>query len=319
MLVNSGVLERWERDVGEPGTDLIASVRTHPRFGDAMRNSVEKALAHIAVDPQLHSTFRDLGHVMLASLALFMDATGGLTHRRLRDLSANSGALSSGRAAALLLRLKLIGYVTGAADHRNGSVRIYVPTDRMKNAYRRRLMIDLESIAMLAPEAGPVLAAFDNEAFRTYMAEMGRLMLALGPRHHRDLEAFDAITNRNSGMLFLYMLVSEAWKGGAFPQPGLVHINASVMARTLGVSRMHILRLLREAEAGGFIERRGADAAMVTPLLCDRLSLWMALFFTTNGAILWRAMKAQGKKPASGGHTPRVMTSDGYADSLAVQ
>src|SRR5690242_7761717 len=122
--MSSGVLERWEREVGETSDDLIAAVRSHPRFGEALHHSVTKAIDHITIDPQLHGTFRDLGHVMLASLALFMDATGGLTHRRLRDLSANSGALSSGRAAALLLRLQFIGYVKGAPDHKNGSVQI---------------------------------------------------------------------------------------------------------------------------------------------------------------------------------------------------
>src|ERR1700753_1491958 len=139
--MSSGVLERWERELGETSAELVASVRSHPRFGEAVRHSVTRAIEHITVDPLLHSTFRDLGHVMLASLALFMDATGGLTHRRLRDLSANSGALSSGRAAAVLLRLQFIGYVSGASDHKNGSTRIYVPTDKMKSAYRRRLMI----------------------------------------------------------------------------------------------------------------------------------------------------------------------------------
>lgn len=317
--MSSGVLERWESEVGETSAELIASVRAHPRFGEALRHSVTKAIDHIKVDPQLHSTFRDLGHVMLASLALFMDATGGLTHRRLRDLSASSGALSSGRAAALLLRLQFIGYVKGAPDHKNGSVRIYVPTDKMKAAYRKRLIIDLESIAMLAPEAQPIVDGFDDERFRAYMAEMGKLMLSLGPRSHPDLAAFDAITNRNSGVLFLYMLAKEAWKSGTFPQPGTIHLNASGMARALGVSRMHVLRLLREAEAGGYLERQDGDTAMVTARLCDHLSLWMALFYTTNGAILSRVIKAETKRPAAASHTPRVMTNGGYADSLAVQ
>lgn len=318
--MSPGVLEQWDREVGVTTDALVAAVRAHPRFGEALHNSVSRAIDHITFDPQLHNTFRDLGHVMLASLALFMDATGGLTHRRLRDLSANSGALSSGRAAALLLRLQFIGYVAGAPGHKNGSVRIYVPTEKMKNAYRRRLMIDLESIAMLAPEAQPAVDTFDNDSFRHYMAEMGRLMLALGPRYHPELKAFDAITARNSGILFLYMLLKEAHKSGAFPQPGIVRLNASGMARTLGVSRMHILRLLREAEAGGYIERRDGDSIYVTPLLCEHLGIWMALFYTTNGALLWRVMKIEGEKslPAPG-HTPRVMTNDGYADSLAVQ
>jgi len=315
--MSSGVLERWESEVGETSAELIARVRAHPRFGEALHHSVKKALNHITIDPVLHNTFRDLGHVILASLALFMDATGGLTHRRLRDLSANSGALSSGRAAALLLRLQFIGYVRGDPEHKNGSVRIYVPTEKMKTAYRKRLLIDLESIAMLAPEAQATVDAFDNDTFRAYMAEMGRLMLSLGPRNHPDLTAFDALTNRNSGVLFLYMLVNEAWKDGGFPAPGPVRINASGMARALGVSRMHILRLLREAGMAGFIERDGTDTALVTPLLCDRLSLWFALFYTTNGAILARVMTAAAKRLS---HTPRVMTSGGgYADSLAVQ
>lgn len=314
--MDSEVLARWEREVaaGTVTGDLIAEVRAHPRFGDALRNSVDGAVAHVAADPLLHRNFRDVGHVMLASLALYLDASGGLTHRRLRDLSVGTGALSSGRATAILLHLQLIGYVTVAPGHRNGATRAYVPTERMKTAYRKRLLIDLESIALIAPEIRSLTANFDDAAFRAYMAAMGEFLLTLGPRSHPDLKEFDALANRNSAVLAIYMLVQAAYRDGPFPQPGEARVSASAMARRLSVSRMHVQRLLREAEAAGFIARTSPESVMVTPLLCDRLGLWAALLFTLNGSIAWRALKTLGRDRA--GVEARTTA---YADSRAVQ
>ena len=313
--MSSDDLERWEREVGGGALtdDLVAQVRSHPRFGEALKNSVDRAIAHVAADPLLHRNFRDLGHVMLASLALHLDATGGLTHRRLRELSAGSGALSSGRATALLLHLQVIGYVNAAPDHRNGSTRLYVPTGRMKDAYRRRLLIDLESIAMIEPELCRLTANFDDAAFRAYMAAMGEFLRTLGPRYHPDLKEFDALANRHSGVLAIYMLVQAAWRSGPFPQPGEARISASAMATRLDVSRMHVQRLLRAAEAAGFIRRTGSESVMVTQLLCDRLSLWTVLLFTLNGAIAWRALKRLR------GRNETQEISGAYAESRAVQ
>jgi hypothetical protein len=286
-------LERWERDVTIGlSSSLIDDVRAHPRFSEALHASVTKALDHVATDPVLHSTFRDIGQVVLASLALYLDATGGLTHRRLRDLSEGSGALSSGRATAMLWHLQLIGYVTAQTEHTRGKTRAYIPTERMKAAYRARLMIDLESIALLAPEAGAVTENFDDDMFRVYMAEMGAYMRTLGPRTHPDLKDFDALANRNAGVLLIYVLAQAVHRDGSFPQPGHTQISASAIGRRLRVSRMHVLRLLREAEQAGFIVREGNEGITVTPLLCDRLSLFAALLFTLNGAIVNRTLNA---------------------------
>lgn len=286
-------LERWERDVTSgQATALIAEVRAHPHFHEALHASVTKALDYVATDPVLHSTFRDIGQVMLASLALYLDATGGMTHRRLRELSEGSGALSSGRATAMLWHLQLIGYVTAETGHTRGKTRAYIPTERMKAAYRKRLLIDLESIAMLAPQARPLTEHFDNDMFRAYMAEMGAYMRMLGPRSHPDLKDFDALASRNAGVLLIYVLAQAVYQDGPFPQPGRTQLSASAIGRRLGVSRMHVLRLLREAEQAGFIQREGSEGITVTPLLCDRLGLFAALLFTLNGAIVNRTLKS---------------------------
>jgi DNA-binding GntR family transcriptional regulator len=96
-------------------------------------------------------------------------------------------------------------------------------------------------------------------------------------------------------MLVLYMLVQAAYRDGVFPQPGPASVSASGMARRLGCSRMHVQRLLREAERAGFITRLGVEGIAVTPLLCDRLSLFATLLFTLNGAIARRALRKLGR------------------------
>jgi hypothetical protein len=297
--VGVGILEDWEREVGDVSDETIAAIRALPQFSDAVRTAVRQAIAHLKADPAQHANFRDSGRMILAMLALYLDATGGLTHRRLRDLSANSGALSAGRATAMLLHLQFIGFATAAPEHRNGMPRVYKPTEPMRRAFRARAQIDLESLAVMVPQVAPLVARFDDAAFKAYVTALGDLMLSLGPRHHEDLKDLDALAGRNSAMLLLYILMDAADDGGAFPRAGKVSISASALARQLNCSRMHVQRVLRDAERAGLVTRDGADGLAVTPLLCEKFSIWIALLFMVVGVIARRTMAALQNQPAA--------------------
>nr|QQZ50136.1 hypothetical protein JKL49_26830 [Phenylobacterium glaciei] len=138
-----------------------------------MRSSVRGAVAYYDAAPALHRDVKDVSRFLLGVLALYLDATGGLTHRRLRELSGKSGILSAGTATAVLLRLQLIGYVT-RTDAANGHSRPYKPTPAMEAAFRGRMRIEFEALTHLTDETAEMLARFDEPAvFSMLMAMMG--------------------------------------------------------------------------------------------------------------------------------------------------
>ncbi len=214
-------LEGWHAAV-QPDyipPEVLATVRSHPGFPMALHQSVTGALALSDEGVGLHSALKDIGKFVLGIVALYLDATGGLSHRRLRTLSGGGGFASAGRATAVLLRLRSIGYVD--RDRSTGSLR-YVPNVRMRDAFRDRFRLELEAFRQVAPELAPVLLRFDEPAmFSGFMAEMGTLALGAAVRPMTSLAAFQAYTQRDSALLVLYALVLRAIAVANSPWPAL--------------------------------------------------------------------------------------------------
>ena len=284
----------WDIQLGDTIRDeAIADFLARPRLEEAMRNSVGKALEFCDTDPLAHANFRDVGRLILATIALYLDATGGLTHRRLREIATEAGTLSAGRATAILLHLRMIGYVTAKATRADGSARLYVPTEKMKAVFRRRIRIEVESLAMLEPEIAPLLATFDeDETFQILISHFGALIGRVPEhRHEIALKRYDAITTKNSGTIMLFGLFQAADKGSDFPPAGLAPVNVSAMARRFGVSRAHVLRVLREAEEAGFLSRMpGGDGVVLTPYLAEAFRLYYAIAHIIIGAVAYRTL-----------------------------
>ncbi len=289
-------LARWDIEIGdgERGVlaDAVADFLAQPRLSDAIRHTVECALEVCDNDTDAHANFRDVGRMLLGTIALYLDATGGLTHTRLREISGVAGTLSAGRATAILLHLRMIGYVTAQSKRADGSARLYVPTKRMKDIFRRRLRIEFESLAMIEPETEELLTRLDeDEAFRLLIANFGVLIGRGGNRPEIELKHYDAITAKSSGTIIMFNLFHAADQGLQFPSPGIARVQISQMARRFRVSRAHVLRVLREAEEAGFITRRvDGEGVVIHPLLCDTFRLYYAIVHIILGAVAHRTL-----------------------------
>ena len=239
-----------------------------PGLDEAMRASVRGAVAYYDAAPTLHRDVKDLSRFMLGILALYLDASGGLTHRRLRELSGKSGILSAGTATAVLLRLQLIGYVT-RADAANGHSRPYKPTPAMEAAFRERMRIEFEALSHLTDETARMLARFDEpEVFAMLMRMMGDQSMQAAGSPNPDIEAFNKLAVRSAGLLILFDLMHQADRGGAFPPVGEVTLSVAAIARHYDVSRSQVLSVLRDIEQAGWIEKRPGDGVwLLTPAL----------------------------------------------------
>lgn len=234
-----------------------------PGLDDAMRSSVQGAVAYYDAAPTMHRNVKDVGRFMLGVLALYLDATGGLTHRRLRELSGKSGILSAGTATAVLLRLQLIGYVT-RTDAANGHSRPYVPTPAMEAAFKGRMRIEFEALTHLTGETAEMLARFDEpEVFAMLMAMMGDQSMMAAGSPNPDIEAFNQLAMRSAGLLILFEVMCQADTGGAFPPIAEVELSVAAIARRYEVSRSHVLSVLRDIERAGWIRKGARDGAWI--------------------------------------------------------
>jgi len=92
-------------------------------------------------------------------------------------------------------------------------------------------------------------------------------MLAAGAPNP-DIAPFNALTLRSAGVLILYDILVRADQGGPFPPVGRVELSVAAIARHYEVSRSHVLSVLRDIEAAGWIVKDGADGAWtLTPAL----------------------------------------------------
>jgi hypothetical protein len=271
-------LSRWDL---APGADIsdeaIAEILDHPRFGDAMRHVARRALALMDAHPAHHRAFDDIGNFVLGMLALYLDATSGLTHRKLRELCGGAGVLSTGRATAILLRLRMIGYVRPQDDSQT-RVRRYAPTDTMLAMFKARFRIEFEAIEKFEPEVGKLLAHFDEpETFRMVCAGCGAFMYEAAKGRRPEYDVLTAVGGKRSGMVMIFHLFLALDDGGAFPRPGEMNVNVAALAARLGTSRAHVLSLLRDFERAGYFTRGHPDR--IEPVLANVFAHYYATAF----------------------------------------
>lgn len=260
--------------------EKIAALCARPGYADASRALIQQAQALAKKNTVFHANFRDIGRMVLGTLALYLHATGGLTHRRLCELSREGGKMSAGRASAVLLRLRMIGYVKPSDQRSDGSARLYVPTEKMIAAYAARTALELEVLAKIEPELAPFMAFWErdrNAALFALYRQFGERLLYATANAREDLRPFENFITRDAGMLMFYAMLAAADRGGDFPQAGTFNISLAEMSRRFGVSRTHAMRFFRDAEKAGFLARdaRG-DLTRVTPELCRSFSAYSA-------------------------------------------
>src|SRR5262249_19617193 len=83
-------------------------------------------------------------------------------------------------------------------------------------------------------------------------------------RVHPELGAF---AEHNAGAMILASLAIAGESDDSMPPSKPIRISISELARRFSVSRAHVLRLLREVEAQGLIERSGAETITLKPPL----------------------------------------------------
>jgi hypothetical protein len=219
----------------------------------------------------LNVVANDRGRFIVALLALALHhGPGGLTAARLRAICAATGLCSPGRVRALLALMQWAGYLATAPEGR------LVPTPKLVGMHRERLSRQLAQVARVLPEVAPAASAMvrDEAVAGFCIAQAARF--TGGFRFVDFAPEISVFVERNAGLLVLFTLyLADA---GELPPSA---VTVAGLARRFHVSRPHVTLMLRAAEAGGLILRRG-DSVALGPALTDGLDRFFCAAFRLN-------------------------------------
>jgi AraC-like DNA-binding protein len=297
---------------GPATPDAIARLRAHPKFADAMRKSNAGLVSMYQGSHLLNWLMDDRARLLFGYFALYLHfsrdpavPSSGLTPTRMKSMCVELDVCSPGRAAAMLSLMRFGGYLEMAPATRDMRQRPLVATDKLIRLIADRQRVHFSAMAPLFPDGDKLLRAFDRPAF------LSGLVAAMARHYHAGFRlvthapGLELFGDRNAGILILASLLIAGEPGDTMPPRRPVPISISAMARRFKVSRPHVLKLVREAEADNLIKRTGAQGERV--LITERraegaqnLYATMYLFVAACGR---EAMRADGATLDQGQNT----------------
>jgi hypothetical protein len=243
---NKDDLQRWDAGDSIPGS-LVGRVQSHPRFAAAVHLLARNMLALSDTDKTLDGIFKDAGRYVAAMWAMYLYASGGLTVPRLKEICASSGLVSPGRARALLLYMRYLGYVVALPKQRRGDVASYAPTESFLASWREHLRAALQAAEQIEPAVGFVLGRLHEPAVLERVSRIQSEGLLAWAREGDQQEPFVRVfMHPHAGNQIVWTLFS-AIPDGAFPPQGPLTFSIGAAAKRFGVSRTHIRRMIDAA------------------------------------------------------------------------
>lgn len=255
----------------------MEALRAAPGFDAAMRRAAAGLIALRQRSRLTSWLLGDRARAMLHHALISLDAEaaaegphGGLTPERFKTFCVEGGFCSRGRAAAILALLRAGGMLHASVSPNDGRVVRLHPTNRLREAGRERMRIQMDAFASILPvldEAAARLGctAYERAAYRhlgAWLAD-GRSILDGAP----DLAPF---ARRDAGILLLLALLVEAAPGG--DGGAQAQLSIAGLSRRLRTSRPHVLRVVRQAEQAGLLTRTGSGNDInLAPRLVDAL------------------------------------------------
>ncbi len=239
---------------------MCGRVLASPRFVEAAQTLATNMLAAGDSDRALSAIFKDAGRYVVALVALHLDLSGGLTLPRLKLFCAGSGFLSPGRARAVLLYLRYLGYVESDPERPRGQPQRYRTTSAFVAAWRIQCVAALRAASIIDPQAQVVLARFgEEEVFSRFVRLHAELLLTSAHSVDQKSALVDGLLHRSAGSQVAWTLLTSGTDD--FPPRVPTHVSTASMAKRFGVSRTHIRRVLDAAERK-FLLRRDGDGGI---------------------------------------------------------
>jgi hypothetical protein len=255
MMYEPQSFERWRVPAGSIGQAQFEAVIAHPRFAAAARQLSRSMLDLAASDAALDGIMKDVGRFSAAGLAIYLDATGGLTLARMKELCALNTVVSPGRARALLLYLRFLRYVEPVESSSRAAR--FAPTPALTAAYHTIMRTGIVAATQIEPGLGRLSNRLgDTSVMTRYIRISGALGLSLA-RGPMDNALWRVFLNRHAGTQILHALMLASDDDAHYPPKGAIAFSLTGLARRFHVSRPHVARLLRTAEQEGLVVPAG--------------------------------------------------------------
>jgi hypothetical protein len=286
----------------------VVALRRHPGFAEAARASAAMMVELYQGNRLLNAIVNDRGRLVISTLAVHLhysavadDPHSGLTAARVKAFCAAEGVCSPGRAAAVLALMRWAGYVAPAPQAANIRTDRLVATQRLIDLHRERWGRQLEVVAAVLDEGRQALDSLDRPGFAAAFAAGHAALFTSGVRLTDHAPALELFIDRNCGLLILANLVIlGAPDDDPLPRRP-VPLSISALAKRFGVSRPHVIAVLRDAEAAGLLERLGPGGAQVrlSPRLLEDLESFFGSVFLFNAHSARLALKALAERDAA--------------------
>jgi hypothetical protein len=150
-----------------------------------------------------------------------------------------------------------------------------VPTEKLIGSLRERWRCNLESAVPVLSGAREALAALDSPAFFAALVRETCAHYYAGFRLLEQIPELRLFCERSGGMFVLLALLAAEKSGAARDVP--INVSVSHLARRIGTSRTHVIKLLNDAAAAGLLARPEASGVVLHPGLREAIHDFMAL------------------------------------------
>jgi len=290
------------RDGGPLAPAKRAWLCAQPGFEASAKETSARLVAAFHGKRILNLVINDRGRFIVALLALdlhFRDDVpdAGLTSGRLKRVCSEMGVCSPTRVASLLALMRLGDFVRAMPSPGDKRRRVLVPTARLVDSQRTRWRCHLEGSSRFLPEAQRAIAALDGEGF---VAEMVRV---LADHFYAGLRILDLVPGlrlfgERTGGIFVVLALLAAADDRALCGERPVGTSVSDLARRTGTSRAHIIKLLGDAAAEGFIDRPANRDILLQPRLVGAAHDFLAvgyLFLNYAAKLAFARMDRDGR------------------------
>jgi hypothetical protein len=276
--------------------DAVAALVARPRFPEAVRSTATTFVELYQGNRLLNTLLNDRGRMVIGYLSLYLhysyrpdDPLSGLTVSRVKEFCAEQKLCSAGRAEAILMVMRLFGYLEQAPGSSDRRVRRLVPTDRLVGQLRERWQRLFAAMAMVMPEGEQGLSALDRPNFAAaFVARLADYFRA-GVRLVDHSPGLDTFADRNAGIIILMNLMLAGDENDTFPPTRPVPVSISALSKRFGVSRVHVRKVLRDVAALGWTTPTNTDDGRV--ILQEPLRQAMLNFFATAFLLLGAAIR----------------------------
>jgi hypothetical protein len=269
-----------------PPREAIAALQAHPRFAEASRTAHVGAMNIWQRNRLLNTLVNDRGRLLISLFAVHLhllsrpnDPHSGLTVSRMTALCSEQKFCSAGRAKAMLMLMRVFGYLAPASNEADRRLRRLVPTERLMALHRERIRRHFEAVVMVFPEHAETFAAQSHPGFTEfYICRFCEKFLA-GFRFVDFVPDMRLFVDRNAGAMVLCTMLLSGEADDTYPPTLPVPVSSSALSRRFGVSRAHVRRLLQDAENQGLLERLDGDRVRLLPRLRQGANDFMAAQF----------------------------------------